>query len=61
MIKSLSLPKAAKEELGIPDDAGQHIFSAGGPSTGNLGQVVPTEPATSQADERKETTQMSQP
>ena len=56
MIKSLSLPKAAKEELGIPDDAGQHIFSAGGPSTGNLGQVVPTEPATSQADERKETT-----
>jgi hypothetical protein len=28
MLKSLNLPKGAKEELGIPDDAGQQVFSS---------------------------------
>lgn len=30
MMKNLMLPKAAKEELGITDDAGQQAFSAAG-------------------------------
>jgi len=29
MIKSLTLPKAAREELGIPEDAGNQVFSKG--------------------------------
>ncbi len=32
MIKSLSLPKAAKEELGVNDDPGLGAFSAQGGS-----------------------------
>eukprot|EP00347_Sterkiella_histriomuscorum_P008273 403345711 len=59
MVKSLSLPKAAREELGIPEDAGNQVFSKGG-SQGDLGQIVPTEPDKTQPDERRETTQFSQ-
>ena len=55
MIKSLSLPKAAKDELGISDDAGAQVLTQKGTEPNELIERQ------SQMEERKETTQMSQP
>ena len=55
MIKSLSLPKAAKEELGISDDGNQQVFSAKAGSQGDLGTEAGGEKSRTELSERKET------
>ena len=60
MIKSLSLPKGAREELGITDDGQQPFSAKQGSVGGDLGPTTTDGGDKSALEERKETTSMSQ-
>jgi hypothetical protein len=53
MNKSLSLPKAAKEELRITDEPGQNVFTAKGGSLGEPGNFLGAESAQDQQDKKE--------